>query len=131
MTDDEKNEMNLSLEKMAFNKEPVVKKLLHFIKGEKPYFEGRIEPQDLQKIVFVRARHTHERMVSQSGAFLLFGKDAILPETGHSSIKVSRIRIQNKPQILAQLAKLNIKASTIYPGIEKAASDIAKKHELN
>jgi hypothetical protein len=69
-------------------------------------------------------------MVSQSGAFLLFGKDAILPETGHSNIEVSRIRIRNKVGILAQLAKLNIKASTIYPGIEKAASDIAKKHEL-
>lgn len=69
-------------------------------------------------------------MISQSGAFLLFSKDAILPETGHSSIKVSRIRIRNKAGILAQLAKLNIKASTIYPGIEKAASDIAKKYKL-
>lgn len=130
MKEEEKNAMDLTMETTAFNQEPVVEKLLHFIKREKPYFEGRIVPEDLQKIVFVRARNTHERMVSQSGAFLLFGKDAILPETGYSNIEVSRIRIRNKPDILAQLAKLNIKASTIYPGIEKAASDIAKKHEL-
>jgi hypothetical protein len=130
MKEEEKNEMDLTLDTIAFNEKPVVKKLLHFIKGEKPYFEDRIVPTDLQKILFVRARHTHERMVSQSGAFLLFGKDAILPETGHSNIKVSRIRIRNKSSILSQLSKLNIKASTIYPGIEKAASDIAKKHEL-
>lgn len=130
MKDKEKNSMDLSMKIAEFNNENVVKKLLHFIKGEKPYFEGRIVPSDLQKVVFVRARHTHERMVSQSGAFLLFGKDAILPETGHSSIKVSRIRVQNKAEILAQLAKLNIKASTIYPGIEKAASDISRKYEI-
>lgn len=130
MKEEEKNAMDLSLDRVTFNESPIVKKLLHFIKGEKPYFEGRIIPEDMQKILFVRARHTHERMISQSGAFLLFGKDAILPETGHSSIKVSRIRIRNKAGILAQLAKLNIKASTIYPGIEKAASDIAKKYKL-
>ncbi|WP_420024067.1 FRG domain-containing protein (plasmid) [Cereibacter azotoformans] len=130
MKEEEKNAMDLTMDKAAFNKDPIIKKLLHFIKGEKPYFEGRIIPTDLQKILFVRARHTHERMISQSGAFLLFGKDAILPETGHSSIKVSRIRVRNKARILAQLAKLNIKASTIYPGIEKSASDIAKKYEL-
>ncbi|WP_245304132.1 FRG domain-containing protein [Hoeflea olei] len=130
MKEEEKNAMDLNLENTVFNKEPAVQKLLHFIRREKPYFEGRIQPDDLRKIVFVRARNTHERMVSQSGAFLLFGKDAILPETGHSNIKVSRIRIKNKSAILTQLAKLNIMASTIYPGIEKAANDIAKKYEL-
>ncbi|PZU19300.1 MAG: hypothetical protein DI589_21920 [Shinella sp.] len=131
MKDEEKNRMDLTMGGEAFNAEPVVEKLIHFIRREKPYFEARIRPEDLQKIVFVRARNTHERMISQSGAFLLFGKDSILPETGHSNIKISRIRIRNKAGILAQLAKLNIKASTIYPGIEKAASDVAKKYELS
>lgn len=130
MKEEEKNRMDLTQPRLAFNATPDAMKLLHFIKREKPYFENRIEPSDLQKIVFVRARNTHERMVSQSGAFLLFGKDAILPETGHSNVSVSRIRIRQKAAILAQLDKLNIKASTIYPGIEKAASDIARKHEV-
>ncbi|THF51044.1 FRG domain-containing protein, partial [Allorhizobium terrae] len=130
MKEEEKNIMDLTMSKEAFNAEPVVMKLLHFIKREKPYFEPRIEPSDLAKILFVRARHTHERMISQSGSFLLFGKDAILPETGYGSLRISRIRISQKYTILAQLNKLNIKASSIYPGIEKAASDIAKKHEI-
>ena len=130
MKEEEKNAMNLKLDKDAFNSEPMVIKLLHFIKREKPYFEPRIKPSDLQQILFVRARNTHERMVSQAGAFLLFGKDTILPETGYGNLKVSRIRIRQKATILAGLDKLNIKASTIYPGIEKAASDIAKKHEV-
>lgn len=130
MKEEEKDRMDLGLSRNEFNQTADAIKLLNFIKREKPYFENRIEPSDLQKIVFVRARNTHERMVSQSGAFLLFGKDAILPETGHSSISVSRVRVRQKEAILAQLDKLNIKASTIYPGIEKAASDIAKKYEV-
>lgn len=130
MKEEEKNAMDLKMDKDTFNGEAVVIKLLHFIKREKPYFEPRIDPSDLQKILFVRARNTHERMISQSGAFLLFGKEAILPETGHGNLKISRIRIRQKATILARLDKLNVKASTIYPGIEKAASDIAKKHEV-
>ncbi|MVA61411.1 FRG domain-containing protein [Agrobacterium vitis] len=130
MKEEEKKAMDFKRDKDSFNAESVVIKLLHFIKREKPYFEPRIEPSHLQKILFVRARNTHERMISQSGAFLLFGQDAIMPETGYGSLKVSRIRIRQKANILAQLDKLNIKASSIYPGIEKAASDIAKKHEV-
>ena len=130
MKEEEKDLIDLKMDQNDFNGTNVVRKLLHFIKREKPYFEPRIVPSDLQQILFVRARNTHERMISQSGAFLLFGKDAIMPETGHGNLKVSRIRISQKATILAHLDKLNIKASTIYPGIEKAASDIAKKHEV-
>lgn len=130
MKEEEKNAMDLKMHKDAFNADPVTSKLLHFIKREKPYFEPRIEPLDLTKIFFVRARNTHERMISQSGAFLLFGKDAIMPETGYGNLRVSSVRISHKSKILEQLEKLNIKASTIYPGIEKAASDIARKYKV-
>jgi len=38
--------------------------------------------------------------------------------------------IRNKGAILQDLARLNIKSSTIYPGIEKTTAEIAKRHEL-
>ncbi|RVI63908.1 FRG domain-containing protein [Sinorhizobium meliloti] len=130
LTDEEKNRMNTASPMDTFNQTVECKKLLHFIRREKPYFEDRIVPSDLEKIVFVRGRNTNERITSQSGAFLMFGKDSVLPETGYSSLNVTRIAIRQKASILAQLAKLNIKSSTIYPGIEKATAEIAKKHEL-
>ncbi|WP_244619312.1 hypothetical protein [Rhizobium sp. 18055] len=49
--------------------------------------------------------------------------------TGYSSLNVLRVTIRNNAQILEQLAKLNIKSSTIYPGIEKATAEIARKHD--
>lgn len=130
LTDGEKEKMETSGEMIAFNETPECKKLLHFIRREKPYFEARIKPSDLERIMFVRGRNTNERITSQSGAFLLFGKDSVLPETGFSSLDVQRMTIRNKAGILRDLAKLNIKSSTIYPGIEKTTAEIAKKHEL-
>jgi hypothetical protein len=105
-------------------------RLLDIIKREKPHFQNKIRPDDLARILFVRGRMTHERITSQSGAFLIFGKDATLPETGHSDLNIQRIIVTNKDAILSDLAKFNIKASTVYPGIEKAAADIKKTHLL-
>lgn len=82
MTEAEKDALDTSAKPRAFNKLEECKKLLHFIRREKPYFEARIEPADLERIMFVRGRSTNERITSQSGAFLLFGKDSVLPETG-------------------------------------------------
>ncbi|WP_245495450.1 FRG domain-containing protein [Rhizobium ruizarguesonis] len=130
MTEAEKEALDTTAKARAFNKTDECKKLLHFIRREKPYFEARIEPTDLERIMFVRGRSTNERITSQSGAFLLFGKDSVLPETGYSSLNVQRMTIRNKGEILQDLAKLNIKSSTIYPGIEKTTAEIARKHEL-
>lgn len=130
MSDAEKNRMDTNISLSDFNATADCRKLLHFIRREKPYFESRIQPSDLDRILFVRGRNTHERIRAQSGAFLLFGKDAILEETGHSTLNVTRYLIRNKSGILDQLRKLNIKTSTIYPGIEKTATEIAKQYRL-
>uniref|UniRef100_UPI0030185305 FRG domain-containing protein n=1 Tax=Pantoea vagans TaxID=470934 RepID=UPI0030185305 len=51
----------------------VMKRLLHFIRSEKPYFENGIRPGDLSRILFVRGRVANQRISSQSGAFLCLG----------------------------------------------------------
>lgn len=104
-----------------------MKRLLHFIRAEKPYFENGIRPDDLSRILFVRGRIANQRISSQSGAFLLFGHEAVLPDTGHSGLKVDRIYVSNKKAILQELSRLNIKPSTIYPGIEETAREIARR----
>lgn len=130
MSDEEKNRMNTQWDSLTFSRTADGSKLLNFIRREKPYFEARIQPSDLERILFVRGRNLHERIQAQSGAFLLFGKDAILEETGHSTLNVQRVVVRNKAFILDQLDRLNIKSSTIYPGIDKTAVDISRKHEL-
>ncbi|EHW2836285.1 FRG domain-containing protein [Escherichia albertii] len=101
-------------------------KLADLIQNEKSYFRNRIIPDDLRKVVFLKAKINNERIQSQAGAFLLFGLDPILPETD-AEFPLNRVEIANKNKILEELAQLNISESTVYPGMEKTAAEIKKK----
>lgn len=110
-----------------FNTQKAVKQLLHFIKEEKPFFEGRLIPRHLRSVICVKGKHTNNRIAFQSGAFLLFGHDATLDEDGTPEIAVQRIAVTNKNTVLRQLDQLNINESTVFPYIENSAKYIAQK----
>lgn len=129
LTYTQKNEIDLSLDQDAFNKTDVAGKLLHHIKSEKGFFEGRIVPDDLGSIICVKAKRTNTRIKSQSGAFLLFGHEAALPDAGQDGIEISRVTIRNKAHILAQLNRININATTVYPSIDQTAVHLRDQHQ--
>lgn len=129
-----KEEFDFKKERDAFNETEACKKLVHYIKDEKPYFENVIIPSDLEKIVFVKGRVSNERISSQSGAFLLFGNNAVFPdlisdEASESTqeFKVEKLVIKNKQNILDELARLNITEATVYQGMERTMKLIANK----
>lgn len=113
-----------------FNRQPAVKRLLHFVKEEKPFFESRLDPRHLRSVVCVKGKHTNSRIAFQSGAFLLFGQDATLDEGGSADISVQRIGVSNKRAVLKQLDQLNINDSTVFPYIESSAKYIASKFQF-
>lgn len=125
-----KKKMDFTLSREEFNASDPCERLLHLIKDEKSYFKHIIEPMDLRKLIVVKGRMSNPRINSQSGAFLIFGDEAVLPETGYSDIKITKYRIKNKAEIMKQLARFGINESTVYPGIEKAAGEIAKKYDI-
>lgn len=125
----EKNKIDFESEE--FNGQPAVKRLIHFIREEKPYFEAEIIPEDLSKIICVKGKQSNDRISSQSGAFLLFGLDAVLDENGTPDISVSRITVINKISILRELDLLNINESTVFPYIENSAKYVAEKYKFN
>src|SRR3546814_3691780 len=88
---------------------PVIK-LLHFIKEDKPYFRDVIDPADIDRVLCVLGRYSHEPVAAQSGAFLLFGRGAILPENGEADIALRRIKIADghTDKIIKQLDTLAI-----------------------
>lgn len=122
---------SIDYEKKDFNDQTAVKKLTHFIREEKPFFEPRIISDDLHKIICVKGKRSNDRITSQSGAFLLFGIDAVLNEKGTDEIDVSRITVKNKVAILRELDMLNINESTVFPYIENSAKYVAKKYKFN
>lgn len=128
----EQNEINTKLDKIKFNDTPVIEKLVHFIKEEKPFFKAEIEPSDLKKIICVKSKKSNERIASQSGAFLLFGIDSSLNEEGTESIQINRVVIkkEDKSKILIELDLLNVNESSVFPYIENSAKYIAQKYKF-
>jgi hypothetical protein len=83
-----------------FNKQRAVKQLLRFIKEEKLFFEGKLDPRHLRSVTCVKGKHTNNRISFQSGSFLLFGHDATQDERGTPEIAVQRIATTNKRIVL-------------------------------
>lgn len=129
LTNSQKNGIDLNLDLATFNAATPVLKLLHHIKSEKAFFEDRIVPDDLRSIICVKAKRTNTRIKSQSGAFLLFGHEATLDEEGQAGIEIARITVRNKANILGQLDRLNINATTVYPSIEQTAVHIREQRK--
>lgn len=114
----------------AFNQQPVMKRLVHFICEEKPFFEPKVNPNDLKRIICVKGKKTNDRISFQSGAFLLFGLDAKLNETGDKDVRIARFRIAEKRRILKDLDALNINESTVFPYIENSAKYVAERFKF-
>jgi len=121
----------IKFDENGFNEQPPIKRLVHFIREEKPFFEAAIIPDDLRKIICVKGKQSNDRITSQSGAFLLFGLDAVFDESGTPEIKVSRVTVANKKSILKELDMLNINESTVFPYIENSAKYVADKFKFN
>lgn len=73
---------------------------------------------------------TNTRIASQSGAFLLFGHDAIMNENGIEGITLDRITVIKKEKILIELDSLNINSSTLFPYIENSAKYTADRYKF-
>lgn len=127
LDDGDRQCIDTSLDKATFNTMIPVVKLLHFIKEEKPYFRDVMDPTDIDRVLCVRGRHSHDRVTAQSGAFLLFGRNAELPEAGGAGISVRRIKVADgcKGDIIKQLDTLAINEGTAFRDIDRYAKHIA------
>lgn len=112
--------------------EKVYEQYLHYILNEKPYFKPRIEINDIKSVLCVKGRLNQERIIAQSGSFLIFGLEAeAIPESGNENFIVEKIRIkkEDKKTILDELDLLNINQRTIYPSMENTAKYIKNRLE--
>ncbi|MYK05142.1 MAG: FRG domain-containing protein [Gammaproteobacteria bacterium] len=108
------------------NSKPM-KKLLHFIRQEKPQFRSEIQPGSLRQFVVVKPKRSNRRIIAQSGAFIVFG---VVPELGDSGtpneskkFEIMKVLVpkESKNSILDQLDRLSINASTMFPDIDQTA----------
>lgn len=107
----------------AFNGNRTVRRLLHFVRSEKPAFEAEIEPEHLNGIYLVKPKLSNRRILAQEGAFLAFGLMSEVPKTVGPIFEATTLTVAavRKPGIRKQLDDLSINERTLYPDIERAA----------
>ncbi|MCC7394207.1 MAG: FRG domain-containing protein [Sphingomonadaceae bacterium] len=107
----------------AFNLHKTVRRLLHFVRSEKPAFEAEIEPEHLNDIYLVKPKLSIRRILAQEGAFLAFGLTSMVPKTGSPIFEVATLAVNaaSKVDIRRQLDGVSINERTLFPDIERAA----------
>ena len=107
---------------------PEIIDLLHSVRSDKPGFANRVIIEDLSKVICVKAKKNNLRIKSQSGAFFIFGHEALLEDDKFIQrmlgIQTTRLKIKNKEKILEELDKININSKTMYPGMSETAETL-------
>lgn len=100
-----------------------MKRLMHFIRSEKPAFLEEIMLHELVSAFLVKPKQNNRRITAQSGAFFLLGLTENLPEGGMDGITIERITIpgDSKSAIRTQLAQLAINEKSMFPELDRAA----------
>lgn len=112
-----------------FNELEAAKRLVQFIKSEKPYFENKIRKVDLFRPINVYPKRANQRMLAQAGQFITFGleaKDGPIYEKNNTMIKMT-ISSDAKLDIREKLDQLNIDGSSLFPEIDKAARRVKER----
>lgn len=112
-----------------------IKNLLHNIRTDKPSFEAKINPDDIKKVLCVRAKLNNARISRQQGLFLLFGiddtkvKPANVPDEWLRKVDNQKIIIKNKQQIMKELKSFGISKQTLFPELESQAQEIMAQYK--
>lgn len=119
-----------SLPQDKFNKHSSVRRLLWFVRLEKPHFEPNIDPSDLTLPVYVKPKMSNRRIIAQSGAFIIYGRRQLRVSAPDEELRPKRVIIPaaRKVEIRDQLERLGIHASSLFPEIDKAAEFIVRRY---
>lgn len=130
-----------SLGKDIFNKQDEIQYLLHEIREEKSYFQPLIIATDIERTVAVKVKQNNNRIIKQSGAFIIFGIDnkkvnhAEIPDkwvqnnkTGISKTIEFLIDKDKKKEIMDELNTLGINEASLFPELDNQAKYLKKKY---
>jgi len=113
-----------------FNEEKgEVKKLIHFIRQEKSYFDYNIWPPDIIDNYYVHPRLNNPRILAQAGAFIMFGLFFSRYESG-AQIEEETIIIpsDSKGDLRLQLEILGISESILFPELERSTLRVRNRY---
>ena len=111
-----------------------MRRLMHFVAREKPYWEDRIRPVDFFKVLLVIPESSFMRLKAHDGAFLVsaFHRDfdpsevnGITPGGGKYARVVYRVPHSAKKRIRAELEAVGVNEESLRSGLGSAAKAVA------
>lgn len=131
LTQEEKETLTSSTARTIaeFNALKPSKRLLQFIKAEKPYFLPEIRREDLHTPFIVIPKLRNSRIISQHGAFMIFGLDRNAGPKYTRNITAKKIHIDasSKKKLRFELETLGISDATLFPEIDKASAHLMSR----
>jgi len=103
-----------------FNKNKIIKRLLHEIKKEKPAFENIINPEDILTNYVFLPRKINARIIRQSGAFIIFGLQDKEIKTKEQFSNFNENNLESSQIIIDKNSKKMILKQLVIFGISKA-----------
>ena len=125
-----KGEGSRNIDQEWFNDIKSVKRLVQFVRVEKPYFLNEIKAIDLAQFFLMRPKKSNKRIVAQSGAFIASGVYGSLGQNSSKAFNISKfvIPFEHKQSILDQLDVLNINGRALFPEIDRQAEYISNAY---
>ncbi|CAM1653285.1 FRG domain [Bartonella choladocola] len=126
-----KNENEYKKYFLEFNENRYCKKLVNLIRNEKIYFEKKIDPSCLLKYYFVSSLKSNNRIIAQSGAFIVSGFLKYHFDRDTAAFEMEKIIIPSdcKNRIIDELSKLNITGMSMFPDIDHIAAYLKHKYQ--
>jgi hypothetical protein len=115
-----------------FRAKPEIKRLMQFVRVEKPYFLDQVNPKDLFRYFFVYPTKNNKRVIAQSGAFIAAGLLEYNAPENSIGLDLEAITIPKecKNDIIKQLDTININSRSMFPEIEFASKYIQNKWRI-
>lgn len=130
-----------TVDDVIFNSDPAVHKLIDEIRTEKPGFREEIKRNDLKRCVLTTPSLLNDRIIKQSGAFILTGlydyferakvafrlNEMRYHDAKTQKVPVLRVLKGSKKSINKELELCDITLATLFPEIDKVAGFIKGK----
>ncbi len=106
-------------------------RLLQFVRVEKPYFRPRIKREDLFKPFYVIPKLSNQRILAQSGSFLIFGLSMRRGPSYRKGIGSFRyiIPANSKASLRDSLINIGFDSATMFPEIDKFPQVVMKGYD--
>lgn len=116
---------------IEFNDIDQTKRLIQFVRGEKPSFQPTVHPKDLNRIWYVVPKLNNRRIIAQNGAFLIFGLSLTprIPVVNPIRFRSIIIPAAAKESIRNELSLLGVTKSSLFPEIDHVAEHIVDKYK--